>query len=1262
MASGSFWQWGLRAEISRQLGTGRPRTRRRQRRREEEELGGEGERQGSWWRTPVAALSSWRERRGGFQPLQGDDDVRDGSGGRRRRVELTSFLESENSGSESQSESSESKSGSESGVADAADETGGSGKRRKRRKLLQTGDGLSDVRVEEEEEKRCQCCCSPRFPCILGVLVVALAVFVLAALETGLARAPYVFLAMAELEEGQVDVQIGPRRSESQFAVFSNGTYDRVVPSVHRRVNYTLAAKVLRSDASLGNHSPRIMVGSSDVQAIPQSACRAVSPYAAVVDDAVGCQELGTCFFANCFQDFTNDAVDELPVFSATLAAVDTAKETKIGLGSAWTLPPVPRGSCYVHSDLASEIEAAAQVATVIGEVLWLQINASRAFGELWLSRVPPRMAVGTSVVSTDFVTVPFEIAGTFSPGLTSGSARAVNGGRFSTYDRDLVVVEIEGLWPHVVDNLDPLLSTEVALGGVSTVGTSLRGADLLHFVSQLVFRFPPRGQKGEITREVYIEQDWDGARDQIVKGMANKLSYMAGFPRVHVDLPVLSSLSQTREIAMLLGLVLDIALVVLTTMCCMLVYSLLTIDISAQLREFAILRAVGIRRTQLVYLLVVRIVPYALPGLVAGLATAQLALLIAQLAISSIEIGSGALTVVAVVSSCVLVAVVPILSGWAPVRRVFDLSLRDSLIGVFSHRSIRIERGLSSYSLSAIVRSRLPHVLLGLLLTAFGVLACVILPSALVSLNFRLLVDCLLLLLVGLIAALTMLTFNFLPMLERAVSVLLVWSWARNSGVWHIFRGNLASHRRQKRLVSVLFAIGVALMCFLAVSYNLQVEAFLFNQRSSGVLLNVYAGRDRSTGKRVPLRPETVEALYSWQAANQDVVSDIAWVSMPLEDVTCRSPVLAQGNFSAPSLPCAYALSNVGKLEDSTFYQEVSTVSPNLLGVTRLGSAEISPSVGNHPSSATKDDLFEYLNSVRGFASAAIEARIASRLLGSSRSVLFAAEDKANDWKRTSAGFRRLTAAVGLDRVPYFSVSIFPRTPDFGEKDHSRYVMLVSPPKFTRLGLEELGDMLPVDHNIHSLLFDVSPKGGGQVADEVPARSPEWDTVVNQVEAVIARVGDENARTWNFQSSAVRALTARRLLSAFFAGAVALIMILCAFALASSFIALLHSDRQHIAILRAVGVPSRTVLILLVLEAFVTVLSSSLIGLCVGLALSGLVFLNQAMLLQMPLVFSFPWELLGVVVVCAVFDSIAAVYIPARNTLKKDIPSLLRG
>jgi hypothetical protein len=179
-----------------------------------------------------------------------------------------------------------------------------------------------------------------RAPCsfCIGTTSVLLVTIVAAVVQTLLARAPLIFLRLAETQTGQIDVVLMP-------SAYSDTLY----------LNYSRFSAALTAgpDAHASSfHAPRVSIPASRVFA---GAVCAASPLAPVGwpdhrSDASWLYSSAAIASRVCSSGGRGGSSE------LTLVAIDSAREAAMGVGRAWDIPSIPPGECH---DISCLVELA---------------------------------------------------------------------------------------------------------------------------------------------------------------------------------------------------------------------------------------------------------------------------------------------------------------------------------------------------------------------------------------------------------------------------------------------------------------------------------------------------------------------------------------------------------------------------------------------------------------------------------------------------------------------------------------------------------------------------------------------------------------------------------------------------------------------------------------------------------------------------------------------------------------------------------------
>jgi len=160
----------------------------------------------------------------------------------------------------------------------------------------------------------------------------------------------------------------------------------------------------------------------------------------------------------------------------------------------------------------------------------------------------------------------------------------------------------------------------------------------------------------------------------------------------------------------------------------------------------------------------------------------------------------------------------------------------------------------------------------------------------------------------------------------------------------------------------------------------------------------------------------------------------------------------------------------------------------------------------------------------------------------------------------------------------------------------------------------------------------------------------------------LIASKQQKNTYTWDYKSSTVRARIGSGILKYLFGLAIFLAMIISFFSLMASMYNNIMDQKKEIAVLKVLGMKGIWLVRVYIYEAFVLVLSSSLLGAGVGSLIAWTMSLQLSLAAQVPPTFRFPWELLLVIAALSFICALVATWKPIRSLLKQQTINLLRG
>lgn len=1003
----------------------------------------------------------------------------------------------------------------------------------------------------------------------LGSCATTVVVLVLALMLTILANAPILYMALAEQNNGQVDLQLW---------------------QTDRRLNFTLADATASRQGGAGRftyNAPRLEF------------------------DATARLENQTTL-----QPFVGFAIDH-------------QRELRAGVGRSWNqLAPLGYGEIYVSTLLAGAlgtvrvgniIEVHVSISDVIGGRAWAQVVAGL---RPTAASSPP--SPGTYVSSHRNVVVRCVVKGLYQA--SSGKHPSSVTGAVLPGDHWLQMMANS-----TDPNVNPLIPAR------------LSNLAWREYASTLVWNLPP-GRS-----DVYRSSDLAEIESRVTSFISELLARVS-WRDMDRTLPVLRGVKSYRFFSLFLGLLLNIIVLFVFALSVMLIYSLLMVSVESRTFELGILRMVGMTRPRLVGLLLCQALAYSVPAIIIGLPLAQgLAVPIAGLLsnLSGVEV-SPLLSGLGIGLAILAGLLVPLVAAILPVRA----ALRANV-----HSSVDTRRSKTEAVRYKVTRSNAaapsgPLIIIGLVLFGLAFIVYYLLPLSLLSSNIYGLLNIFFLVLIAMLIGLVVLASNLQPLLERLFFwIFFFWEQA---AIRTMSLRNFDAHRRRNAKTALMFAVSLAFIIFLSVTFSVQLSTLVVqeNQRRASVL-SVRVSRNRFLVDNEPGTGLPVVALEAW-AANEPRVLELGWATMPLE-------------WHARALRDA-GLEGVG--HTSRFGQNVIGVSANLFNSSFSGYVRVDDSLDPHgsPKYSVAERVLERLYSRRGSGSVMLGSKWASALgkVGPKDQSRPAADlllwqevarsSAASPITLPGAGASSASSSTKLIRTRMAVESWFSLTPLFSFSAYpsgNSNDVLVSLPSFVRLLRKEPSSTIA---DVDSLLYEVC-----LIKLQPRIRDGQITQVKRSLSAAMRETNVDGIEILDTRDATDSLETARQLVGFFFLFTVIIALIICFFSLSSSMYTNIYEQKKEIGVLMAIGIRKGWLRRMFLWEAIIVVFSASFLGIGIGVLVAWTMTLQQALFTQLPVPFEFPWQICLAVIFLSVIFGLLASLIPLSSILKQSPVKVLR-
>eukprot|EP01130_Rhizamoeba_saxonica_P014410 TRINITY_DN6293_c0_g1_i1.p1 TRINITY_DN6293_c0_g1~~TRINITY_DN6293_c0_g1_i1.p1 ORF type:complete len:1033 (-),score=164.52 TRINITY_DN6293_c0_g1_i1:42-3140(-) len=743
----------------------------------------------------------------------------------------------------------------------------------------------------------------------------------------------------------------------------------------------------------------------------------------------------------------------------------------------------------------------------------------------------------------------------------------------------------------------------------------SERNDNYLEFVERIVVNLPdPRS-------DYYLESNYISQQKNVID-VTDKIIYALGYSSVETTLPVLDKLEDFQFFSLFLGLVLNLIIFILLFLSVLLIYSLLMINVETKTFELGVLRMIGAKKKAIIMLVLVQALSYSLPSWIFGiLASYGTSFYVSNYVTKStgVPVPSG-LNSSGVAWATFLGYAVPIVSSIFPIMNALNKNLQDSLDTRRSKTAavkVKLERSDQTKAINWNI------VAIGSLLAAFGSGVYYVFPLALLTMNLGILLNIFFFLLIGLLLGLTLLALNVQPLLERAVVFLFLWFDAK--AIRKIVFKNLIAHRIRNRKTTIMYSLSLGFIIFVSVAYSLQASTFKFNaEQSGGCHLRVRANNYNAGSKTLPTINMFMEEIEEYLNNHRYVLSH-TFVTHPLQNAILDAK--------------STKISNVGRVFD--FQNYVYGVSPGFYDTTIKGFLH----TGDSP--VYKYDLIRALYSQEN-SGKAIVGTIYQDSLGLELDKEFllkvVTQTQSDDEELGLVEEKRwvLKPLAFLDSSPFFTFSPYP-IQGFSPQD-----VLVSMPTFLKLtnGAYKNFHELPYKHVLIDLRKNIT------------------DNYIRKMKSDLRKItnlGRGSFSIWDYRRETEIFDSTEVAMNLFFNFTTVIAMAISFFSLLSSMFTNVREQSKEIGVMRAMGITKFRMIRVYIYEAFVLVLSSSLLGVMIGMSVGYTMTLQQILFTQLPLSLEIPYYLMITVFVMSIVFAILAAYSPIKRVTDLKIVQIFR-
>eukprot|EP01107_Rhizomastix_libera_P002342 TRINITY_DN1404_c0_g1_i2.p1 TRINITY_DN1404_c0_g1~~TRINITY_DN1404_c0_g1_i2.p1 ORF type:complete len:1049 (-),score=196.85 TRINITY_DN1404_c0_g1_i2:241-3345(-) len=952
----------------------------------------------------------------------------------------------------------------------------------------------------------------------LGFMSVFIVVITISVTLSIVQNAPVIFLQLAEQSNGQIDLN---------FTLSSSNEHS---------INYTTISSILQEN-KFSYHAPRMTLESSATYSAKE--CEANVSISDPIWKYHGLNNNITSCGIGCFSSICGNPTPD----TNTVLAIDTEKEDRMQLGRKWRRHPLQKGFCYITSKAAGRLGVGAGDTIVVAAYLPLNPTLS----ELLESK--------NATLGGKYIFLPFIIQEVVS-GLEGKS------GDSSDYT---IVVEYSKLLPHIIEHLDPW-----AVDGKA----KLQPLSLYEFAQSVALNLPPS------RTQMYVQSDVDKMQKDVTSFLAEAI-YRIGFQSISTTLPVITNMQPYKFVLMFIGLIVNITIIVLTTLSILLIYSLLMVNVETRTFEVGVMRVLGATRQGIVAMLFTQAFLYAIPSWATGLILGQIiSAIVANLFENMTTIPTNRLlSTQAILVSTLLAFLIPAVASILPIRAALQKHLHEALDTSHSKADavkVSVRRSEDDTTQTKAL------LIVGVVLSIFGFGVYYIFPQSLLALNITLMLNLFFLLIIGMLFGLVLMSLSIEHFMERLCTYIFFFD---RTAIRTIVRKNLTAHKLRNRKTSIMYSVSLSFVIFIYVAYQIQTVSMVDDlKKKVGTPLRIEANGEFSNGT-----VHSIKAIKELESITHPMILGHAWLTRNL----------GQGpqTTSVGSSEYSHLLRTISDIQGD--YTYVHAISPNFFDVVypeylRMG--EEYPDGGVDP----KKNSWGWRHYSKFGSGSLVLAQSLKSTYGielgehlkiTTEKLSFSSSSDSNSNTGTLVSLLPTNKSVSTHR---FSVNSFVKsTPVF---DHSEFTTTnpdttLSFPTF----LNVAGSLYDSVENLDLRYFflKISKK----------ATDKDLDQIKNLLTAAVQAQKNSGyiPEVYDLRDESNFLSQAESIINYFFVFTTFVAMLTSFFSLTSSMVANVHEQTKELAVLRAVGMEKRWMYRLYIYEAFCVVFTSSLFGILIG-------------------------------------------------------------
>lgn len=691
-----------------------------------------------------------------------------------------------------------------------------------------------------------------------------------------------------------------------------------------------------------------------------------------------------------------------------------------------------------------------------------------------------------------------------------------------------------------------------------------------------------------------------------------------------------------------------------------LLIYSLMLGNVDERTYEFGLLRSLGYKKNNILIMIAIQGLIFAIPGIGLGLITSYIvnnyiAFLFNWYAGVVIPYYLNSTTII---WGIVIGLSITLISSYFPIKKALDANLKETLtifnkkIGDIVVQMIKLEHlGISpSAFLSSIV------------LITIGFATYYIAPLSFLLMNPSIFIFIMTMIMITMLLGLIIIIQLFIPSLQKVILEIIMFFANKDRNIHFIVRKNLEGHQKRNKKVSIMFMIALGFVIFGGCTLNLLVSFIKTFSRGTMGGDAFFWGFDRN--QNTLDQNLLTSYLESTKLKFPDLIKNYSFVSYPLNQIIetnvefaslngypnqKRQVVAIDEKFISSGYPDLYSVTDYDKTLNYSYVPNTKKV--DLLSML-YNNNNIPPIISSkvnvvHPKSFNfkRYSIDMQLNVI---AAEGIRRRMAIGVSNPcSVSISFYSKQK----------------------IPCKVVGLASKLP--GSPSYSSYSTLsfLSPIYISNKQMKEIINReMALFNKVNNTLFNspamtLTPDGirkqGFLLKYTSTANSELKQMVYYEIKNIIE---DEGSIAFYVDDIIETAETIGTIFEYFFVVLGLIALILSFFLIWISFYCNIKDNICEYGIMRAIGVTENQSMRIYLYEAATIILSSIITGTFIGVVISSTLILQFTVFVELPFVFNFPYKLYTTLVLSGFGLGLLGSYYPTHEVNQMSLVKIMKG